>query len=118
MRALPTVGFLVVVFAVLLPDGSRGVTPQNQCPGDCSPCVSDIDPFCNHHDPWPDGPGQPGLCQICRPNPAYNNRPTCDEIRESESGRPDCHTEWEGATPISCSESGGFYCSWIIVVTP
>ena len=110
----------LVVFAFLAGTLQLGaLTPQNQCPGDCSPCLGDDDPFCPHGDE-PDGgtgPGGEGSCQWCKPDPHYGNRPVCDSVEEGESGFTNCTMVWVETTPVSCSTQGGYYCAYI-VVTP
>lgn len=109
------------ILSVLTVSSARAVTGQNQCPGDCSPCLGDEDPFCPHGDDpgsggtGPDGQGQ---CQWCKPNRNYGNRPTCEYVEEGESGKTNCTMVWEETTPVSCSTAGGYYCAYIIVVTP
>jgi hypothetical protein len=109
-----------LVLASLSVGPAYALTSQNQCPGDCSPCLGPTDPFCPHgDDPGSGGTGSGGQgnCQWCKPDPNYNNRPVCAFVDEGESGMTSCTVIWDEMTPVSCSTQGGYYCSYI-TVTP
>ena len=109
-----------LVFASLCLPLAAAATPpvQNQCPGDCTPCLGPTDPFCPHGDgPGSGGtvPGGDSFCQWCKPDPHHSNRPVCAGVDEGESGLTKCTMVWDGMTPVSCSTAGGYFCAYIIV---
>ena len=90
-----------------LPAASAQLVPQNQCPGDCSPCLGEEDPFCRTTDS--DGGGAPGsTCMLCKPWPQDPKRKSCQIPDSGERGQNTCTVVWEGTTPISCSATGTF----------
>jgi hypothetical protein len=95
---LGVLGFLFVVAPVLaLPVHP----PQNQCTGDCSPCLGAGDPFCNQSDP--PIPTTPQNCLICKNQPiAGRLQLGCTGVEEGEIGTTGCRTVTNGTTVVSC----------------
>jgi hypothetical protein len=90
---------------------SSAVTPQNQCQGDCSPCLNSasgtFDPFCSSTDPNPDTSGGT-TCQICEVDvyPGGGmSAPYCATVEPGEAGRTACQVTTT-TTKVSCLASG------------
>jgi hypothetical protein len=80
--------------------------PQNQCPGDCSPCLGPEDPFCGGTpDPIDDGSSK---CQTCEATTdAHGNivSMSCVVVDPGELGHLSC-TVTITASKVSCKATG------------
>lgn len=87
------------------------LTSQNQCSGDCSPCLNSadgtIDPFCTTTDPTTDtsGSGSCFTCEIDVYPGGGMSAPYCTSVAPGESGHTTC-TVTTTATKTSCMTSG------------
>jgi hypothetical protein len=109
------VGGLVVLVGLMLTGSvTRAValTPQNQCQGDCSPCLNSADgtkdPFCTSGDPTPDTNNNNTTCQICQVDVYQGgvmSAPYCTTVGAGETGRAACNVTTT-ATRTSCMASG------------
>ncbi len=88
------------------------LTPQNQCSGDCSPCLGPSDPFCsttidtssNHSSRF---------CVYCE-SPTGN----CQDATTGQTGKDQsCTVVTEGTRVVSCTNSGN-PCTGSSSVTP
>jgi hypothetical protein len=74
------------------------ILPQNQCPGDCSPCLGADDPFCNTST-LDDTNGH--VCVYCE-SPTGN----CFDSTAGQSGKTSCKVVTYKTTVVSCTTSG------------
>lgn len=72
--------------------------PQNQCSGDCSPCLGADDPFCNTTT-LDDTNGH--VCVYCE-SPTGN----CRDATTGQSGKTSCTVVTYKMTVVSCSAFG------------
>lgn len=105
------VGLLVLLsvgWIVAGPAAHASLTPQNQCPGDCSPCLGEDDPFC------PTGSGSEGpagggtTCQTCVIELRSDGTvvgPECQAAKPGDSGKSSCKVTTSGDT-ITCKTEG------------
>jgi hypothetical protein len=79
----------------------HALTPQNQCPGDCSPCLGPTDPFCTTT--TMDASSSSGrFCVLCE-SPKGN----CVDAQPGQSGKDkSCTVVTYGMTIVSCTNSG------------
>lgn len=106
IRTCACLGLSALLVLVFLPAANAQLIPQNQCPGDCSPCLGEDDPFCRTTDS--DGGGtSPSNCMFCK-RWGNTSRKSCQEATSGERGRNTCTVVWEGEIPISCSDSGTY----------
>lgn len=93
----------VVLCGPLTPASASVAPPQNQCPGDCSPCLGGLDPFCST-DPTD---SNSGTCWACHWIDMGNGitLKACDAADDKEAGRKGCKED----LPVmaSCTFSGG-----------
>ena len=83
-----------------------GVTPpRNQCPGDCSPCVGQTDPFCDPSS-FPPTPATPENCLKCGFD--SQGKLTCLPVAEGETGSDTCGLLTNGMTVVRCTAQGSF----------
>lgn len=76
-------------------------TPQNQCPGDCSPCLGPSDPFCSS-DTLDNSTNSRNFCVRCD-SPTSN----CRDARAGETGKDaSCTVVTEGMRVVSCTAAG------------
>lgn len=77
------------------------LAPQNQCSGDCSPCLGPSDPFC-YTDTIYDNTNKSNFCVLCE-------SPTgqCRDARVGEQGKDQsCDVKTIGIVVISCTYTG------------
>ncbi len=86
----------------LAPARAAVAPPQNQCPGDCSPCLGHADPFCNP-DPIPTTSGTCWACHWIDEGNGITLK-ACDRADDQEAGRAGCKED----VPLmaSCTFSG------------
>jgi hypothetical protein len=91
---------MAVVLTIVAWGGSRlyALTPQNQCSGDCSPCLGADDPFCNTTT-LDDTNGH--VCVYC-------TSPTgkCLDSTKGQSGNTSCKVVTYKTTVVSCTAFG------------
>ncbi|HET7177139.1 MAG TPA: hypothetical protein VFI63_00475 [Solirubrobacterales bacterium] len=77
------------------------LTPQNQCSGDCSPCLGPTDPFCSTTT-LTDENNTGHFCVLC--DKQTNN---CRDAKSGETGKDDsCTVVTYGTRVVSCTTSG------------
>lgn len=84
--------------------------PQNQCPGDCSPCLGETDPFCEPS--GPPTPATPGNCSVCGLNSA--GQLDCLGVVEGQTGSDTCGLITQGTKVVQCAAQGSS-CAFIVV---
>ena len=112
-RRYALVVILVFVCATSIPSGLLAAVwpPQNQCPGDCSPCLGVDDPFCTRTSTTSSGGTGSYFCVLCAGG-------ECRDAQVGEKGKDaSCTVTTEGTTVISCVTSG-HACNGIAAVNP
>jgi hypothetical protein len=102
---------LAALLAVVSTARVAALTPQNQCSGDCSPCLNSadgtIDPFCTTTDPNSNN-NSGATCLTCEidvyPGGGMS-APYCTSVAEGETGHTGCAVTTT-ATKTSCMTSG------------
>lgn len=105
--------YAAVLLGLWLATGSAahaGLIPQNQCPGDCSPCLGPTDPFCTAGggSGTGGGGGTTTTCQICETiiyEDGSFSEPRCASVGPGESGYTSCSVT-RTATTVTCSATG------------
>ncbi len=97
----------IVVGGALTPASATRATPQNQCPGDCSPCLGPSDPFCNG------GSGNPPAdnsttCWLCSDVTAPDGTKggQCVKTNAGQQGFDSCSQTSVGTFPSKCVAAG------------
>jgi hypothetical protein len=95
------VAAVVLTIAGLGGSALHALTPQNQCPGDCSPCLGPTDPFCTTT--TIDASSSSGrFCVLCE-SPKGN----CVDAQPGQSGKDQsCTVVTRGTIIVSCTNSG------------
>jgi len=96
----------IALFSVAAPMLATIGPPPNQCPGDCSPCLGDNDPFC---DSGPGGvpPQSSAQCQTCvATNEGGIFRVGCAFVGTGEAGHLTCSTTTDKTGKTTCTASG------------
>jgi hypothetical protein len=100
--------FLALLCTSMVPASLwAAISPQNQCPGDCSPCLGDEDPFCTITVTSSGSGGSSGsFCVLCETGP--NNQPgNCRDANVGESGKDDsCTVVTDELRVVSCKTYG------------
>lgn len=103
-RNLRLVVFATLAFTTLCTSLAwAGLVAENQCPGDCSPCLGPSDPFCTSGG-GSSGSGTTGgsFCVRCE-----SARGNCRDALRGETGKnQSCTVITEGTTVISCTATG------------
>lgn len=100
-RRTSFVAAVVLVFAGWGSSAICAPMPQNQCSGDCSPCLGATDPFCSTTT-LTDTNNTGHFCVLC--DKQTNN---CRDAKSGETGKDDsCTVVTYGITVVSCTTSG------------
>ena len=83
--------------------GWAGPVAENQCPGDCSPCLGPSDPFCaNSGGGSGSGGSSSNFCVLCE-----SARGSCRDAKQGEAGKDQgCKVMSYENTILSCTAQG------------
>ncbi len=93
---------LVAALGMAVAASAAVAPPQNQCAGDCSPCLGASDPFCSPPDS-PPPTTTPQNCYICKRDRSTMQL-TCAGVEAGEVGTTGCGLTTKGTTVISCQQ--------------